>query len=201
VILPLFPQYSMTTTGAGFGFLRKIVDRNPALSKMDIRWVRSWHDHPGYIDAFADAAAAELAKFPEPDRAHILFSAHSIPESFIRRGDTYLDETRGSVEAIVKRLGRGNTWQLSFQSKIGPVKWLEPSTGDVIAELGRKQVRDVLIVPISFVSEHIETLYELDILYKETAEKAGVSNLRRVPALNSNPAFIKALADIARSAL
>ena len=99
------------------------------------------------------------------------------------------------------RLGRKNPYQLSFQSKIGPVKWLEPATNDVIIGLGKQGVDDVLVVPISFVSEHIETLYELDILYKKVAKDAGVANFRRVPALNSDPVFIRALADIVQETL
>ena len=99
------------------------------------------------------------------------------------------------------KLGRKNPYQLSFQSKIGPVKWLEPFTNDVIVDFGKRGIHDVLVVPISFVSEHIETLYELDILYKHVAEDAGVKNFRRVPAMNSDPAFINALAEIVESAL
>ena len=136
-----------------------------------------------------------------PDGVHILFSAHSIPESYVRNGDPYLEQTKTSVELTMDQLGRNNPYQLSFQSKIGPVKWLEPFTSDVIAQLGKRGIDDILVVPISFVSEHIETLYELDILFKKLAEEAGVANFRRVPALNSDPIFIRALADIVESTL
>jgi len=103
------------------------------------------------------------------------------------------------VELIMDRLGRTNPYQLSFQSKIGPVKWLEPFTNDVIKQLGKRNIDDVLVVPVSFVSEHIETLYELDILYKKVAQESGVKNFRRVPALNCDPTFIRALAEIVES--
>ena len=106
-----------------------------------------------------------------------------------------------SVERVMDRLGRRNPYQLSFQSKIGPVKWLEPATNDVILDYGKRGIQNVLVVPISFVSEHIETLYELDILYQKVAKEAGISNFRRVPALNSDPTFIRALADIVQGAL
>src|SRR5260370_22957454 len=99
------------------------------------------------------------------------------------------------------RLGRKNPYQLCFQSKIGPVKWLEPFTIDLITQLGKQGIEDVLVVPISFVSEHIETLYELDILFKKAAAEAGVKNFRRVPALNSDPTFIRALAEIVESTI
>ncbi|HEX4998282.1 MAG TPA: ferrochelatase [Terriglobia bacterium] len=201
VILPLFPQYSVTTTGGGFAVLNRIIERKKEFSDIDVTWVRSWQHDPGYISAFAGSIAAELAKFPDPEQVHLLFSAHSIPESYVREGDPYLDQTRQTMEAIMDALGRRNSYQLSFQSKIGPVKWLEPATNDVILELGQKKTPATLIVPISFVSEHIETLYELDILYKKVAKDAGLVDLRRVPTLNSDPAFIAALADIVERAL
>jgi ferrochelatase len=201
VILPLFPHYSVTTTGSGFSVLRSLIDKRPSFKKRDVQWVTAWPDHPVYIDSFVQGIRRELAKFANPDKAHILFSAHSIPESYVRDGDPYLEQTKKSVELIMDRMGRNNPYQLSFQSKIGPVKWLEPFTRDVIKQLGKRGVDDVLVVPISFVSEHIETLYELDILFKKVAEEAGVANFRRVPALNSDPIFIRALADIVESTL
>jgi ferrochelatase len=201
VVLPLFPQYSYTTTRGALKTLREIIDRRPAVKRLDVRWVESWHDHPSYIEAFAAAIERELARYAQPAQVHILFSAHSIPEKKVQEGDPYLEQTRISVEKIMDRLGRINPYQLSFQSKIGPVKWLSPMTNDVIVELGQKGTRDVLVVPISFVSEHIETLYELDILYSDVARAAGVTNFRRVPALNSDAPFIRALADIVEGAL
>ena len=201
VILPLFPQYSVTTTGSGFSVLRKLIDERPSFKKLDVQWVCSWFDHPVYIQSFVHSIRHELAKFTHPGKVHILFSAHSIPESYVRNGDPYLDQTKKSVELIMDQIERKNPYQLSFQSKIGPVKWLEPFTRDVITQLGKQGVDDVLVVPISFVSEHIETLYELDILFKKVAEDAGVANFHRVPALNSDPIFIRALADIVESTL
>jgi len=201
VILPLFPQYSVTTTGSGFAALRRLIDSHSEFRKLDVQWVCAWHDHPAYVESFAQAIERELARFPTPDRVHLLFSAHSIPERYVKEGDPYLEQTKKSVELIMDRLGRRNPYELSFQSKIGPVKWLEPMTQDAIIKLGKQGVADVLVVPISFVSEHIETLYELDILYKKIAEEAGVQNFKRVPALNSDPAFIRALADIVESTL
>jgi ferrochelatase len=201
VILPLFPQYSVTTTGSGFAVLRRLIDAHPSFRKLDVQWVCSWADQPAYIDSFVQAIHRELSRFPDAGKVHLLFSAHSIPESYVRNGDPYLDQTRKTVELIMDRLGHQNPHHLSFQSKIGPVKWLEPSTNDVITQLGKKGIDDVLVVPVSFVSEHIETLYELDILYKKVAKDAGVANFRRVPALNSDPTFIRALAEIVESTL
>jgi ferrochelatase len=201
VILPLFPQYSVTTTGSGFSALRQLIERRPRLKRFQVQWIRSWQDHPTYIASFVAGIRRELGRFDKPDAVHILFSAHSIPESYVRNGDPYLEQTKTTMERIMDSLGRRNAYQLAFQSKIGPVKWLEPFTNDVIAQLGKQGVDDVLVVPISFVSEHIETLYELDILYKKVAAEAGIENFRRVPALNSDPTFIRALAEIVEGAL
>jgi ferrochelatase len=201
VILPLFPHYSVTTTGSGFAVLRRLIDAHPVFRKLDVQWICSWPDHPAYIESFVQSIQRELAKWTNPGQVHLLFSAHSIPESYVRNGDPYLEQTKTSVELIMDQLGRRNPYQLAFQSKIGPVKWLQPFTNDVILQLGKEGVDDVLVVPISFVSEHIETLYELDILYKKVAAEAGVENFRRVPALNSDPAFIRALADIVEATL
>ena len=201
VILPLFPQYSVTTTGSGFAVLRQLIDKHPQFKKLDVQWICSWADQPTYIESFVQAIQRELGKFTDPEKVHLLFSAHSIPESYVRNGDPYLEQTKETVELIMDRLGRRNPYQLSFQSKIGPVKWLEPFTSDVIVELGKRGVDDVLVIPVSFVSEHIETLYELDILFRKVAADAGVENFKRVPALNSDPTFIRALADIVESTL
>jgi ferrochelatase len=200
VILPLFPHFSVTTTGSGFSILHGLVDNSPGFQKLKLHWVRQWPDQPTYIESFVETIQGELKKYDNPEKVHLLFSAHSIPESYVRNGDPYLDQTKVSVERIMDRLGRKNPYQLSFQSKIGPVKWLEPFTNDVITKLGKDGIDDVLVVPISFVSEHIETLYELDILYKKVAAEAGVANFRRVPALNSAPTFIRALAEIVENA-
>ena len=199
VILPLFPQFSTTTTGSGFPVLQRLIAARPQFKSIDVRWVREWFNHPVYIEAFSLAIQRELKKNGDFEKVHILFSAHSIPESYVRQGDPYLEQTEKTVDLIMERLrqqGYSNSHQLSFQSKVGPQKWLSPMTSDTIVELGQKGMRDVLVVPISFVSEHSETLYELDILYKKTAADAGITNFRRVPALNSDPTFISALADI-----
>ena len=201
VIMPLFPQYSFTTTRAGSEALRKLLTKSASLKALNTTWISTWAEHPTYIESFSSSIERELAKFSEPDKVQLLFSAHSIPESYVREGDPYLDQTKASMERIMDRLGRKNPYQLSFQSKIGPVKWLEPATNTVLVEYGKRGVANVLVVPISFVSEHIETLYELDILYQKVAKDAGIPNFRRVPALNSDPLFIRALADIVQESL
>ena len=200
MVLPLFPHYSVTTTGSGFRVLKELAAQG-RFKQRGVHWVNSWQDQPTYVTAFAESIQRELKKFKNPDKVHLLFSAHSIPESYVKKGDPYLDQTRTTVERIMDQIGRRNPYQLSFQSKIGPVKWLEPFTNDAIVKLGKEGIGDVLVIPISFVSEHIETLYELDILYKKVAQEAGIANFRRVPALNSDPTFIRALAEIVEGAI
>ena len=124
---------------------------------------------------------------------HVLFSAHSLPVKFIEEGDPYVDQIQGTIDAIVKKIDI--RWSLSYQSKSGPVQWLGPSTDKMIEELAARGMRNVLAVPISFVSDHIETLYEIDILYKGMAEKLGI-RLERVKSLNTSPLFISALQEI-----
>ncbi len=201
IVLPLFPQYSVTTTGSGFRTLERLIKERPALAGIDVRWISSWQNHRTYIGAFTELIRRELEEFPEPDSVQILFSAHSVPERYVREGDPYLEQTRETVELIADRLGRKNPYRLSFQSKIGPVDWLGPSTNDVIVELGRQGVDEILVVPVSFVSEHIETLYELDILYRKVADDAGIETFRRVPALNCDPTFIQSLRELVEAAV
>ena len=128
----------------------------------------------------------------------VLFSAHSLPQKIIDQGDPYVDQTMGTIQEITKRLNI--KWRLSFQSKSGPVKWLTPSTEDKIQELAKEGVRNILMVPISFVSDHIETLYEIDILYKNLAGALGVQ-MKRTESLNTHPVFIEALKDIVLKSL
>src|SRR5262249_33260631 len=160
--------------------------------------ISRWHTHETYIRALAEQIAEETGKFPDPDprRVHLLFSAHSVPQSYIENGDPYLRHTEETVRLVSEKLGDLSPVHLSFQSKVGPVKWLEPSTDAKLRELAARGVEQVLAIPISFVSDHIETLYELDILYKNLADEIGIKTYHRVPALNCNPTFIKALADL-----
>ncbi len=127
------------------------------------------------------------------DDIHLLFSAHSLPRKIIDEGDPYEQQTIETVQEVVKKVPL--TWHLSYQSKSGPVKWLEPSTEEKLKELARDGVKNILVVPISFVSDHIETLYEIDILYKSMAEELGM-NLKRTDSLNTHPLFIKTLQDM-----
>jgi ferrochelatase len=202
VILPLYPQFSVSTTGSSLNRMNALFgerDRKPP----SIEVILSWQTDPAYISALSDSVISEVAAFPDldPSATHIVFSAHSVPVKYIEDGDPYLDQTRETVEAVMNKIGRSRPHSLSFQSKVGPVKWLEPSTDLMIRKLAEEGVKQVLLVPISFVSEHIETLYELDILYRDVAAEVGIEHYRRVPALNCRPDFIAAMAGLVQRAL
>ncbi len=193
IVLSLYPHYSKATTGSSVDdFKRQIVGR-----EFDIQYINEWPDFPPYVDALAELVAKGTSQFQGKD-FDLLYSAHSLPESFIKEGDPYLDHIKLTIHKVNERLASdpyditGLKWHLSFQSKTGPVKWLEPSTEDTIKKLAERGCRNLLVVPISFVSDHIETLYEIDIEYRELAEKYGIS-LIRSESLNTSDKFILAL--------
>ncbi len=131
-----------------------------------------------------------------PSEIHFLYSAHSIPVRYVEEGDPYLEQTQKTVELIHEGLGRLLPCTLAFQSKVGPVKWLGPATTEVLRQMGSRGVGQVLVIPVSFVSDHIETLQEIDILYRNLAREVGIKEFYRAPSLNVYPKFIEALADI-----
>jgi protoporphyrin/coproporphyrin ferrochelatase len=198
VTLTLFPHYSKATTGSS----RREFDRALA----DPRWrrrfavthIEHYADHPGYLDAMAATVRAAWSRVPLPrrDAAVVLFSAHGLPRKFIDEGDPYVTHIEATRRGILERLRLPNRQLLAFQSRTGPVKWIGPGTEEVLKQLGREGVRDVLVVPLSFVSDHIETLYEVDLLFAEAAREAGITGYSRPQALNTHPMFIDALADL-----
>src|SRR5262245_49645341 len=196
IVLPLYPQFSVSTTGSSLNRMNELM--NGKNGEPRIMVIRQWYDDPGYIEVMARTIQEELARFPDQDPAktQILFSAHSVPVSYIEQGDPYLDHTKRTVELTIERLGGNRPHMLSFQSKVGPVKWLEPSTDHAVRKLAAEGWSQLLLVPVSFVSDHIETLYELDILYRDVAKEVGVAHYRRVPAFNSRADFIEVLADL-----
>jgi len=182
VVLSLYPHYSIATTGSSMASLKEALLKYP----MDSVSVDPWYSHPGYIDSMAEVIREALREGTE-----VVFSAHSLPRSFIEGGDPYVEHIMETIHALEKKLP-AMSWRLGYQSRSGPVKWLEPSTEEVLERTAAEGVRDVLVVPISFVSDHIETLYEIDMLYKGIAEKLGME-LRRTESLNIIPPFIHAL--------
>lgn len=202
VILPLYPQFSISTSGSSFRLLEKLWKENPKLQILDYTVIPSWYKQPGYLQAMAELIKQELDQISHPDQAHIFFSAHGVPKSYVEEaGDPYQQEIEECTYLIMQTLNRPNPHTLAYQSRVGPVEWLQPYTEDALQELGAKGVQDIVVVPISFVSEHIETLQEIDIEYREIAEEAGIHNFRRAPAPNTHPLFIQALADLVIEAL
>lgn len=202
VVLPLYPQFSISTSGSSFRVLEEMWKTDPQLQKIEYTLIPSWYNHPDYLSAMADLIKQELQQFEQPEKVHIFFSAHGVPKTYVTEaGDPYQVEIEECTQLIMKTLNTGNPYILAYQSKVGPVEWLKPYTEDALEELGAKNIKDLLVVPISFVSEHIETLQEIDLEYREVAEEVGISNFKRVPALNTHPMFIDALTNLTTSAL
>ena len=202
VVLPLYPQFSISTTGSSFRLLDRIWQRDPELQKIKYTVVPSWYDNAGYLQAMANLIATKLDQVKNPSEAYIFFSAHGVPVSYIEEaGDPYQKEIETCAALIMQKLNRPNPYKLAYQSRVGPVEWLQPYTDIAIVELAEQGVKELVVVPISFVSEHIETLEEIDMEYREIAEHAGIETFARVPAPDTDPAFIQALADVVTKAL
>lgn len=195
IALSLYPHYSRATSGSSFNELERVRTLSPPL--LEVLRIDPFYSHPLYIAALVDKIAEALSGFSDRKQVQLLFSAHGLPQSFIDSGDPYLDQIRATVGLVMEQFG-DLCHHLAFQSRAGPVKWLEPSTENKIRELAATGTRQLLIVPISFVSDHIETLYEIDIQYREEAQSLGISDFRRVESLNSSPLFISCLADLVR---
>ncbi|MGL5925057.1 ferrochelatase [Chroococcidiopsis sp.] len=202
VILPLYPQFSISTSGSSFRLLQQMWLEDPKLSSIEYTVIPSWYKQPGYLQAMAQLIAQEVDGFANPDAVHVFFSAHGVPKSYVEEaGDPYQQEIEECTALIMQTLNRPNSYTLAYQSRVGPVEWLQPYTEDAIQELGQQGVQDMVVVPISFVSEHIETLQEIDMEYREVAESVGIHNFRRVPALNTHTQFIDGMADLTIEAL
>lgn len=202
VVLPLYPQFSISTTGSSFRLLDRIWQADPELQKIKYTVVPSWYDNSGYLQSMANLIEKTLEKVKNPSEAHIFFSAHGVPVSYIEEaGDPYQKEIESCAALIMSKLNRANPYKLAYQSRVGPVEWLQPYTDIAIKELAEQGVKELVVVPISFVSEHIETLEEIDMEYREIAEHAGIETFARVPAPDTDPTFIQALADIVVKAL
>ena len=198
VALTLYPHYSMATTGSSMAELGRVMKRRG--TRLPLTRVEAWYDHPAYLDALAARVRSTLETFPSGTRPTLLFSAHGLPKHFIEDGDPYCEHIRVTMEGVRARLP-DLPHTLGYQSIVGPVEWIGPNTEEVIDRLGREGVKDVLVVPISFVSDHIETLYEVDMLYGDQAKRVGITNFRRSEGLNDFPPFLDALAAVVEPAL
>ena len=197
VLMPLFPQFSTTTTGTCFDVVEEELNK--------LRWhpqlttVMNWPDHPGYISLLRSSveeaiSLGELAASGSTAPVHIVFSAHSLPIKIVERGDPYAEDVARTVRAVTRDLQV--PWSLAFQSRNGKLPWLKPYLDDELKRLGQSGVEKVVVVPISFVSDHIETLFELDQLYAEVARKHGIKHYYRARCFNDNPQFPRVLQSI-----
>jgi ferrochelatase len=196
VALSLYPHYTTATTGSSLWELRRqLAGPPPAAGAVDVLEIERWPDEPAYLDALAAQVRRGLAAFSDEKSVELLFSAHGLPVSFIQKGDPYVVDLERTIAGVLARLGGERRWRLSFQSRAGKARWLEPSTDEALRLLARAGRTDVLCIPLSFVSDHIETLYEIDLLFGGQAKGLGL-NFHRAPSLNSEPAFIEALAGL-----
>ena len=193
--LPLYPQYSNTTTGSSVHeFERECARQN---YHPHTRLVRKWYAHADYQQAILDDIHAAARKLPDPDSGSIelLFSAHGLPKKLVERGDPYEQQIRATYGALRIQLGWPHL-TLCYQSRVGPLEWLRPYTEDVIREKAAAGCKQMLVYPIAFVSDHSETLYELGIEYAALARQTGITHYRVIPALNAHPLLISALTDL-----
>jgi ferrochelatase len=196
VLLPLYPQYSSTTTGSSLNeWRRRFPDDIP------VHCVDPFYENELYLEAVVEKLEEALARFPDPQRADIVFSAHSVPVSVIEQGDPYQRQIEETVERIMQRGGWRNRYRLCYQSKVGASKWLQPSLRRTLIDLRDQHVREVCVVPISFVSDHVETLGEIDHEAREQARKLGIERFEMSSGLNDAPTFIAALAELVIAAL
>jgi ferrochelatase len=199
VLLPLYPQFSTTTTASSLAIWRRAAARQGLV--VPTSEIRSYPAEPLYVKALTELTREALdvaAAGPAPVR--LLFSAHGLPLKIVRGGDPYPQEVAATAAAVIAALGQpGLDWQICYQSRVGPLKWLGPSTDEEIRRAGHDG-RALVVAPIAFVSEHSETLVELDRDYRRLADNVGVPEYHRVPAVGTDPHFIAALARLVRTA-
>ena len=191
ILMPLYPQYSAATSGSSIKEWKDVCKKNNFNIKTNT--ICCYPTDDNFILAHKNII---LNKIKNLDNYKLIFSAHGLPEKNIKKGDPYQWQVEQSVNKIIKTLKiKDLDWVLSYQSRVGPLKLIGPSTEDIIIE-NSKLGKHIILVPIAFVSEHSETLVELDIEYKELADKNGCKNYTRVPALGTNENFIKAMSEL-----
>src|ERR1017187_3175975 len=196
VLLPLYPQYSSTTTGSSLNEWRRLFHGD-----MPVRCVEAFYRNTMYLDAVAEKVNEALSRFPEPGRPEIVFSAHSIPMSVIEKGDPYQRQIEETVRLLTVRGRWRNPHRLCYQSKVGASRWLQPSLHQTLKQLADERVREMCVVPVAFVSDHVETLGEIDHEARAEAHRLGITQFEMSNGLNDSPKFVEALAQIVHQAL
>ena len=193
LLLSLYPHYSQATTGSNIHYLKKAADE----IYPDIQFTEApaYYLHDGYIQAFVDRIQEQIKPGESLDDFYLIFSPHGLPLYSLVEGDPYAFQVSQTVAKILAKLGRTNRWSIAYQSAVGPLQWLKPSVEDMLEALTRRGYKKLLVVPVAFVTDHIETLCEVDIEYRKLAEDLGVTDYRMSRAIESHPEFIRALAD------
>jgi ferrochelatase len=191
VLLPLYPHYSFATTRSSLNeWNRHYEPKTPA------KIIDHFYDHPDYIAAIVERINSVLAEIKRPDEIHLVFSAHGLPLALVGKGDPYPKQIEETVQ-MVRELGAWpNPHVLCYQSRVGPQKWLQPSLTTTIEQMAHSGIKRMLVIPISFLTEHIETLHEINVEAREEAESLGITEFHMMPALNDSPLLIRALADL-----
>ncbi|MBI1937896.1 MAG: ferrochelatase [Ignavibacteriales bacterium] len=199
ILLPLYPHYSITTTGSSFNEWK----RHCTDDKSKLVYVNSYQTNEKYVAAINERIDESLLRFPENVRkdVQLVFSAHGTPVSLVKKGDPYSHQIKETMEAVMNTRKNSHEYHLCFQSKVGPMKWLEPATAKKIEELSSQDKKNLLIIPISFVSDHVETLFELNIEYRHVAEKVGIENYVVMTGLNDSKLFVEALKNLVEQKL
>jgi protoporphyrin/coproporphyrin ferrochelatase len=196
VLLPLYPQYSSTTSGSSLNeWRRQFSDDVP------VHCVETFYRNTMYLDAVIEKVTAALSRFPDPHRPEILFSAHSVPMAVIEKGDPYQSQIEETVQLLMQRGGWRNPHRLCYQSKVGASRWLQPSLRNTLKTMATDGAQEVCVVPVAFVSDHVETLGEIDHEAREQAERLGFTQFEMSAGLNDSPKFIQALGQIMQQAL
>jgi ferrochelatase len=199
VLLPLYPQFSYATTLSSLKEWRRVYGKSEGGPPE--RTIEHFYEHPLYIQALVERIGSVLRQFTESSRIHLVFSAHGLPMSLVERGDSYPKQIEETVR-LISELGMKQfpewprTHLLCYQSRVGPAKWLQPPLTGTIERLGHEGVKEMLVVPLSFVTEHIETLHEINIEARAEAKKVGIGIFRMMPAVGDSPIFIAALKDL-----
>ena len=200
-ILPvsLYPHYSTATTGSNLYYLKEAAQR--LYPELKFLTAPAYYLHNAYIEAFVNRVGESLRPGESLDDFYLIFSAHGLPSYFLLEGDPYAFQINQTVAKILNQLNRSDRWIIAYQSAVGPIQWLKPSTEKVLEALALRGLKKVLIIPVAFVSDHIETTCEIDMEYRAMAEKWGITDYRMSKALESHPEFIKALADTVEESL
>lgn len=194
IALPLYPHYSCATTGSSLTALTQAIKEDE--NSFNLHTIQSWPTQPHYIKALA-RKIQESADLFSPETPQLVYSAHSLPVSFVENGDPYVEQIKASIKSIEQLTNLPG--KLCFQSRSGPVKWLSPSTPEMLDQLAQEGCKNILMVPISFVSDHVETLYEINMLYRDQARELGI-RLKSISSLNCDPLFIEGLKELVLAA-